>query len=41
MFQQLLGFEVKSKLDRMLIDGIFGSNMNKKINDGDAFGRVR
>ena len=41
MFQKLLGFQVKSKLDRMLIDGIFGSNMNKKINDGDAFGQVR
>ena len=41
MFHQLLGFQVKSKLDKMLINGIFGSNMNKKDNDGDAFGQVR
>ena len=32
-FQKLVGFQAKSKLDRVLIEGIFGANLNKKYRD--------
>ena len=29
-FEKLVGFQAKSKLDRVLIEGIFGADLNKK-----------
>ena len=36
-FQKLVGFQAQTRLDRVLIEGIFGANIMKGgVNDGNA-----
>ncbi len=32
----LVGFRAETKLDRMLLEGIFGAKMSKGVNSGNA-----
>ncbi len=40
-FKKLIGFKAKSKLDKILIDGIFGAMIDRKVDDGDVFRQLR
>ena len=40
-FVKLIGFYAKSNLDQKLIYGTFGAMTDKRVNDGEVFGRLR